>query len=71
MSTNATLTGTNGTIGVDLNASDDVKVFEYATYVMAGVAGVALLFTLLMIRRLMIAIACLKVATPGHRGDAR
>ena len=62
-STNATLTGTNGTIGVDLNASDDVKVFEYATYVMAGVAGVALLFTLLMIRRLMIAIACLKVAT--------
>ena len=63
MSTNATLTGTNGTIGVDLNASDDVKVFEYATYVMAGVAGVALLFTLLMIRRLMIAIACLKVAT--------
>ena len=30
---------------------------------MCGVAGLALLFTLLMIRRLMIAIACLKVAS--------
>lgn len=62
-STNSTLTGTSGAIGVDLNASDDAELFEIATYVMAVVAGVALLFTLLMIRRLMIAIACLKVAT--------
>ena len=62
-STNSTLTGTTGSIGVDLGASEDAELFEGAFYVMAAFTGVAFLFTLLMIRRLMIAIACLKVAS--------
>lgn len=49
---------------VDLtNSEENVAVFEYATYFMCAMAGLALLFTLLMIRRLMIAIAVLKVAS--------
>jgi choline transporter-like protein 2/4/5 len=49
---------------VDLTgAEENAAAFEYITYLMCGVAGLALLFTLLMIRRLMIAIACLKVAS--------
>jgi choline transporter-like protein 2/4/5 len=49
---------------VDLTGSkENATVFEYATYVMCAIVGLALLFTVLMIRRLMIAIACLKVAS--------
>lgn len=61
-STNTTLTGMSGKLGVDTNASDDADVFKAATYIMAVVTVVAFLFTLLMFRRLAIAIACLKVA---------
>lgn len=51
-------------VAVDLTNDEENKdIFTYATYVMCAVAGVALLFTLLMIRRLMIAIAVLKVAS--------
>jgi choline transporter-like protein 2/4/5 len=51
-------------VAVDLTNDEENKdIFTYATYVMCAVAGVALLFTLLMTRRLMIAIAVLKVAS--------
>ena len=61
-STNATLTGntTSWSVGED---SENAETFEYVTYLMAAITGIALLFTLLMIRRLMIAIAVLKVAS--------
>lgn len=61
--TNTTLTGTASSLGVDTSASDDAEVFKYATYIMAAVTLLAFLFTLLMIRRIMIAVACLKVAS--------
>ena len=61
-STNATLVGntTSWSVGED---SENAETFEYVTYLMAAITGIALLFTLLMIRRLMIAIAVLKVAS--------
>ena len=62
-STNTTLTGTASKLGVDTSSSDDQDVFKAATYVMAAVTVVAFLFTLLMLRRIMIAVACLKVAS--------
>ena len=61
-SSNATLIGntTSWSIGED---TENAETFKYVTYLMAAITGLALLFTLLMIRRLMIAIAVLKVAS--------
>eukprot|EP00227_Mantoniella_beaufortii_P011672 CAMPEP_0197577324 /NCGR_PEP_ID=MMETSP1326-20131121/1998_1 /TAXON_ID=1155430 /ORGANISM="Genus nov. species nov., Strain RCC2288" /LENGTH=699 /DNA_ID=CAMNT_0043140379 /DNA_START=89 /DNA_END=2188 /DNA_ORIENTATION=+ len=62
-STNTTLSGASASLGVDTGASEDAAVFEIATYIMAALTVLAFLFTLLMIRRIMIAVACLKVAS--------
>jgi len=62
-STNTTLVGAGGSLGVDTSSSADADVFKAATYIMAVITVVTFLFTLLMIRRIMIAVACLKVAS--------
>lgn len=54
--TNSTLSGTASSLGVDTSASDDADVFKIATYIMVVVTVLAFLFTLLMIRRIMIAV---------------
>jgi choline transporter-like protein 2/4/5 len=49
--------------GVVDPSEEDQMYFEIATYVSAVLTGLVLLFTLVMIRRVAIAIACLKVAS--------
>jgi len=54
---------TVGGVDVDLGASEDADVFKTITYIGAAVTALVFLFTLLMIRRIMVAVACLKVAS--------
>ena len=70
-STNTTLVGAGGSLGVDTSASADADVFKAATYIMAVITVVTFLFTLLMIRRIMIAVACLKVGSGGSGSGFR
>lgn len=42
---------------------DDAKTFEYVTYVAAAISALVLLFTLIMIKRVKIAVGCIKVAS--------
>ena len=49
-------------IGFD-PAGDEVETWKYASYVMSGFAGLTLIFTLLMIPKIKVAVACIKVAS--------
>lgn len=43
-------------------ADGEKEIFEYITYVAAGLSAILLLFTMLMTRRINVCIACMKVA---------
>ena len=43
--------------------ADEVETWKYASYVMSGLAGLMLIFTLLMIPKIRVAVACIKVAS--------
>ncbi len=49
---------------LDMDPSADSRVYwSYIAYAMCGVVGLVLLFTLVMLRRVAVAVACIKVAS--------
>lgn len=49
------------TLNIERSAGNYKKGVEYATYVLAGLTLICFLLTMLMYRRIAVAVACLKV----------